>query len=290
MVEWVLDAARQAGVARIIAVVGHRAELVRETLAGATDVDFVLQETQQGTGHAVMMCRDALAGHDGPVLVLAGDTPLLKPQSLSRLLEQLTQGAAAVIGTAVTEANQGLGRIIRTPAGEFTRIVEEKDATPEERAVTEVNTGCYAFQCRPLLKALDVLRPNNKQNEYYLTDCPSLIQATGQRVVATPAFDLIEAMGVNTRAQLADVTRALRQQAAQRWLNSGVTIVCPELTVIDPQAEIGPETIIQPFTSILGPVRVGAGCQIGPHVSLRGPWQIPDRSHVPPMSALGPEP
>ncbi len=140
-----------------------------------------------------MMCREHLAHHTGPVFVLAGDTPLLRSESLEGLLQDLSVNrAACVIGTAVTEANEGLGRIVRDASGEFVRIVEQKDASPEERAITEINTGCYAFDGPSLLWALERIRPNNKQNEYYLTDCPTLLKQAGKRVVAARRFDFAE--------------------------------------------------------------------------------------------------
>lgn len=213
MVEYVLDAARDAGVSRLIVVVGHKAEEVRAALAGHADVEFALQAEQHGTGHAVQMCEPQLAGHDGPVLVLAGDTPLLKSETLRSLLdEQHNRDAACVIGTATTEANEGLGRIVRDAEGEFLRIVEQKDATPEDAAIQEINTGCYTFDCASLLSALSRIQSNNKQDELYLTDCPAVLKADGRTVVAACRFDIVEAMGVNTQAQLAEVERVLNNR------------------------------------------------------------------------------
>ena len=161
MIEYVLDAVRAAGVRRIVAVIGHQADLVRQALAGHGDVEFALQTEQKGTGHAVMKCAEALSGHDGPVLVLAGDTPLLRSESLTGLLDELCRNeAACVIGTAVTEANQGLGRVVRDERGNFVRIVEQKDATPQEAAIREINTGCYAFGAHELFDSLRRVQPN----------------------------------------------------------------------------------------------------------------------------------
>lgn len=211
MIEYVLDAARAAGADRLIVVVGFRAEVVRDLLKKHPDVEFAVQEQQLGTGHAVMMCRPQLADHRGPVLVLAGDTPLLRAASLTALLDAgRKQNAASVIGTAVTSKNAGLGRVVRSPDGAFERIVEERDATPEQKAITEINTGCYAFDGPALLSALDRLRPENDQAEYYLTDCPAILKADGRTVVASPTFTIEEAMGVNTPQQLAEVEEVLR--------------------------------------------------------------------------------
>lgn len=210
LIAHVVDAVRAAGVKRIIVVVGHRADEVRAELAGEPGIEFALQSEQLGTGHAVMMCADALADHDGPVFVLAGDTPLVRPETLRALLDDLRRtGAACVIGTAETDANEGLGRIVRNAAGEFVNIVEHRDATPEQREIREVNTGCYVFDCRALLDALARLRPDNAQAEYYLTDCPGLLKSEGRTVIASRRLDIAEAMGVNTPEQLAEVERAL---------------------------------------------------------------------------------
>uniref|UniRef100_A0A7C2K083 Glycosyl transferase family 2 n=1 Tax=Schlesneria paludicola TaxID=360056 RepID=A0A7C2K083_9PLAN len=287
MIEYVLDAARAAGVDRLVAVVGHRADLVQGYLSQYADIEFALQSEQKGTGHAVMMCREQLARHTGPVLILAGDTPLLRKESLAALLaEQQSQSAAAVIGTAVTEANQGLGRIVRNADGKFVKIVEEKDATPAEKQIREINTGCYAFDAQQLLVALDQIRPDNAQAEYYLTDCPKKLLDAGKTVLALQAFEMVEALGVNTRAQLAEATRTIQHAALARFMASGVTIVSPEQTVIDPRAQIGVDTVIEPFTVIRGPAVIGDDCRIGPHAVLDGPVHLPSGSSVEPFQVV----
>lgn len=213
MVEHVLDAARSSGVKRLVVVVGYKADVVRDGLARYRDVEFAMQSEQKGTGHAVRMCAEQLADHDGPVLVLAGDTPLLRGESLFALLSELRdQHAACVIGTAITENNFGLGRVVRSPSGEFLRIVEQKDTTPEEAAIREINTGCYAFDSRLLFQALMQIRPNNSQGEYYLTDVPAILKAEGHPVIAAPKLTIEEAMGVNTPEQLAEVEAVLRRR------------------------------------------------------------------------------
>ncbi|MCA8999124.1 MAG: NTP transferase domain-containing protein [Planctomycetaceae bacterium] len=211
MVDYVLDAAREAGATKIVLVVGHKADLVRQSLEHHQDVDFALQAEQLGTGHAAMCCRDQLHGHRGPILVLAGDTPLLKGSSLKALVQELqSAGAACVVGTADTENNQGLGRIVRSDSGEFLRIVEQKDATVEEQQITEINTGCFAFDGESLFAALDQVRPENAQGEYYLTDCVEILRNQGKRVIAARTFDIQEAMGVNTQEQLAEVEKVMQ--------------------------------------------------------------------------------
>lgn len=214
MVESVLDAARQAGARRLVLIVGHKAEQVEGALRHHPDVEFALQAEQLGTGHAVMCAHELLRDHQGPVLILAGDTPLLKGSSLAGLLTALrTEQAACVVGTARTENNHGLGRIVRDQQGEFLRIVEQRDATPEEQQITEINTGCFAFDGPALFQALQQVRPENAQGEYYLTDCAEILRKSGHRVVAACTLDIQEAMGVNTQEQLAEVEQVMRQGA-----------------------------------------------------------------------------
>lgn len=215
LVEYVLDAAAGAGAQRLVVVIGHRAELVREALAGRPGVEFAVQERQLGTGDAVKAATGTLGAHDGPVLVLNGDMPLIRSESLSRLLsEQQTRGAACVVGTATTEQNAGLGRIVRDAAGQFLRIVEERDASPEEAQIREINTGCFAFAGADLFAALQEIRPANQQAEYYLTDCAEILRRQGKTVVALPCFEIAESLGVNTPQQLAEVERAIQARSA----------------------------------------------------------------------------
>lgn len=215
LVDHVLDAAREAGAVRCVVVVGHKADEVQAALAHHPDVEFALQSERKGTGHAVMMARPNLEGHTGPVLVLTGDTPLLRGRSLAGLLDDLkSNGAACVVGTARTEQNQGLGRIVRDASGSFLRIVEQKDASPEEQAITEINTGCFAFEGTALFEGLDEVRPNNSQGEFYLTDCAEILRKKGRKVIAAERLDITEAMGVNTQEQLAEVEQVMRTRSA----------------------------------------------------------------------------
>ncbi len=214
ILEYVLDAARQAGAKRLILVVGHKAELVQQAMQHHADVEFALQTEQLGTGHAVMSAYELLKDHQGSVLVLAGDTPLLKGSSLAGLLDALsTENAACVVGTARTENNFGLGRIVRDAEGTFQRIVEQRDATPEEQKITEINTGCFAFEGPALFQALQDVRPENSQGEYYLTDCAEILRRQGRNVVAACTLGIEEAMGVNTQEQLAEVETAMKSRS-----------------------------------------------------------------------------
>lgn len=206
MIEYVLDALSKGGVDRVIAVVGYRAELVRETINGRAGVQFALQTEQLGTGHAVMMCRELLADHAGPVLVVTGDSPFMQSDSVAALLEEYhRRPAACVLGTAHKDNPDGLGRILRDANGQFVGIIEHRDATDEQRRITEVNMSYYVFNCRDMLATLDQIRPNNRQGEYYITDVPGLLVAQGKEVRALPALKPCESLGINTLEELAAV-------------------------------------------------------------------------------------
>jgi bifunctional UDP-N-acetylglucosamine pyrophosphorylase/glucosamine-1-phosphate N-acetyltransferase len=281
MIEYVLDAARAAGADRLIVVVGHKADLVRSSLAHHHDVVFAEQTEQKGTGHAVMMCEKHLAEHSGSVLILAGDTPLLQGSSLKALLDsQASQNAACVIGTADTCNNDGLGRVVRDSSGAFQCIVEQKDASPEQRKITEINTGCYAFNTPLLLSALKSVKPNNSQSEYYLTDCPRILMDQGHNVAATCSLTIEEALGVNTRVQLSEVSASIQKQIQTQLMLSGVTIEDPAQTHVDFGVSIGRDTVIRPFTVIDSNVTIGDDCTIGPFAHIRGPQTIASGTRI----------
>jgi bifunctional UDP-N-acetylglucosamine pyrophosphorylase/glucosamine-1-phosphate N-acetyltransferase/UDP-N-acetylglucosamine pyrophosphorylase len=211
MIEYVLDALAAGGVERVIAVIGYRADDVQAALVGRSGIEFVLQTERLGTGHAVQMAAPQLAGQAGPVLVVAGDSPLIQSDSVRTLLSYLWKHQPACLLGTLHKANpQGLGRIVRDAAGQFTGIVEEKDATEEQRKITEVNMSTYVFNCPDLLHALDQLQPNNKQGEYYLTDCPGILHREGKRVEALPVLKPCEALSINTIDELAQVEAEMR--------------------------------------------------------------------------------
>jgi bifunctional UDP-N-acetylglucosamine pyrophosphorylase / glucosamine-1-phosphate N-acetyltransferase len=215
MIGYVIDAARAAGVERILVVVGYRSDLVRQELAGEQGVEFVEQTEQLGTGHAVMVCREKLADEEGPVLILAGDSPLVQASSLRALLAEFSaQRPAVLLGTAYKPNPAGLGRIVRDAAGGFQAIVEEKDATPDQRAITEVNLSTYLFRPDALVSALQQLTANNVQGEYYLTDCPGVLRAEGETVVALPALQPCETLSINNPTDLAEVEEKMRKQVS----------------------------------------------------------------------------
>lgn len=216
MIGYTLDALRAAGVRRLILVVGYKAEDVQEALKDQADVEFALQTEQLGTAHAVMMCRPQLeayiAAGGGPVVVVAGDAPLMQAETVAAMLSDWQrEPAACLLGTIHVENPQGLGRIIRDETGNFTGIVEEKDATEQQRRITEVNQSYYIFNAADLLTALAQTRPDNAQAEYYLTDCPSLLLAAGRPVRALPILKPIEAISVNTLEELKKVEEMILQ-------------------------------------------------------------------------------
>ena len=212
MIRYVLDAVRAAGIEQMVVVVGHRADLARVELAGEPGVAFAEQTQQLGTGHAVMMCREQLQGRDRPVLILAGDSPMVQVSSLRAVLAEFAaRQPACLLGTASKPNPTGLGRIVRDSDGNFLAIVEEKDATSAERAVTEVNMSTYVFQAADLLWALDQLTADNAQGEYYLTDCPGVLKKAGKKVVAVNVLQPCEALSINTPAELAAVEDEMRR-------------------------------------------------------------------------------
>lgn len=212
MIRYVVDALRQADVAQIVTVVGYRSDLVREELAGEPCVTFVEQSEQLGTGHAVMMCREQLAAQQGPVLVVAGDSPMLQSSSVRKLLDEFHGGNyTCLLGTVERDDPTGYGRVVRDAEGNFTGIVEEKDATEAQRAIREVNVSTYVFDAAELLGALEELTDQNAQGEYYITDCPAILLAAGKRVQALKVLEPCEALSINSGEELAAVERELER-------------------------------------------------------------------------------
>ena len=217
LVRWVVDALRAAGIGEVIVVVGHRAELVEACLADVPGLTFAIQRQQRGTGDAVAAAAEGIearlaADRRRPVVIVCGDSPMLRPGSVRALLERFAQlDASCLVGTAVTVDPQGLGRIVRDPSGRFLRIVEQKDASVEERAIREVNMSTYVFAAEDLLRALSRLDNSNASGEYYLTDCPGILLGEGSLVDAVPCLDPSETLSVNTPEQLAEVAEALRR-------------------------------------------------------------------------------
>ena len=215
LVAYVIDSLRTAGVEKIVSVVGYKAELVEQTLSDSyQNIEFALQSEQLGTGHAVMMCRDNIKDHNGPVVVVAGDSPMLQSDSIKTLLDDFsTNHPACLLGTLIHENPTGLGRIVRDDEGNFVGIVEEKDASDEQKKIDEVNMSTYVFDCQHLLATLDKLTDDNQQKEYYITDVPGILLQESQDVRALPVLKPIEALSVNTVEHLADVERAMKEKS-----------------------------------------------------------------------------
>jgi bifunctional UDP-N-acetylglucosamine pyrophosphorylase/glucosamine-1-phosphate N-acetyltransferase len=270
MIAYVVDAVRGAGAKTVIVVVGYGADQVQAALAGQSDVLFATQSRQLGTGDAVKACRPLLGDYEGPALVLVGDEPLVRSTPLAALLARhQAEHAACLMGTAIVPDPTGFGRILRDSAGRFLRIVEQRDCSPEEAAIKEVNPSCYVFELPGLWNALERLDTGNAQGEYYLTDAPSLLLAMGRKVLALPTLDPDDILGINTRQHLAQASAIMQSRIQDRHMTEGVTIVDPRSTFIDGRAEIGRDTLIFPYTVISGTVRVGMNCRIGPFAHLR---------------------
>jgi len=269
MISYVLDAVEEAGIKKTIVVAGHGSEMVARAVGASAAV--ALQSEQLGTGHALLQARNFLADFRGDILVVCGDTPRIRPATLAGLAaEHASAGAAATVLTAAVDDPFGYGRVLRDAAGQVTRIVEEKDATPEEKRVREVNTGIYCFSAAGLFEALAGLAPANAQGEYYLTDVVGRYVEKGLLVRAVAVKDPGEAAGVNDRLQLAGAERSIRSALLEDLMRSGVTVIDPASTFVDRGVRIGPDTVIYPFTMVEGDTIVGAGCVIGPGTRLVG--------------------
>ena len=252
---------------RIFAVVGHQAEQVRQSVAGAR-IGFIQQTEQKGTGHAVMIGRDAMAHLDGYLMVLYGDSPLLRVETLRRLIAQETEGGTAgVLISALMDDPTGYGRVIRDAdsdsCGHVLDVVEQKAATPEQLAIREANMGIYCFRADLFWKHVDEIQPNNPAREYYLTDMPAILTRAGHTVEAMRIDDPGEALGINDRAQLALVDGIFRERKRSALMAAGVTLIKPETITIDAAVEIGMDTIVEPFAQILGKTTIGENCRIG---------------------------
>ena len=218
-----------------------------------------------------MQAAEALRGYDGDVAVLMGDAVFLEPETLRKVLaEHSSAGARATVVTGVLEDPTGLGRIVRDADGRVKAIVEERDASAAEKAIREVNSGCYVFDYGRLRRALEKLRPDNRQKEYYVTDVVRLFVEEGDTVLCVAAEDAREVLGINTRGELALAARLLRERTLERLMLSGVTVVDPATTHVDPRARVSPDTVIEPFSILEGALVVEAGCHLGPYCHLVG--------------------
>lgn len=262
MVEHAITAAKEAGADEICVVVGHGADIVKSEIK--SEVTFVTQDKQLGTGHAVKCARDFI-GREGETMILFGDTPLITGATLKRLVEMHKfTGNAITVLSAKIEDPTGYGRIIRDLDGSFVKSVEHKDATEEERLCDEVNSGMYVFNSAELYDALDKITNNNAQGEYYLPDTLMIIKDKGLSVDAMVVEDATEIEGVNSRVQLAHAESVMKRRINEKWMTLGVTIIDPETTYIEPAAVIENDVVIYPNTFILGNSLVQTDSVIGP--------------------------
>lgn len=267
MVRHLLDAQRSAGISRRIVVIGSMGEQVQAALGD--EVEYVWQKEQLGTGHAVMQVAPLLQGQTGITLICNGDTPLITSETIVKLIELHRQrGVAATVLTGIVDNPFGYGRVIRGEDGSVLRIVEEKDASPEEKAVPEINSGTYCFDTAALLEALKSVTNENAQGEYYLTDCLDILRRRGKRIAAFTAADPNEILNVNDRVQLAQVEAVLREKIRLRHMRNGVTLIDPLSTYIDMDVEIGADTVVYPGTILTGSTVIGRGCLIGPYSQI----------------------
>ncbi|MDQ0257859.1 bifunctional UDP-N-acetylglucosamine pyrophosphorylase/glucosamine-1-phosphate N-acetyltransferase [Evansella vedderi] len=267
MVQHIVDQVKGCKVKKVITVVGHGAEKVKDQLGA--EVSYVLQEEQLGTGHAVMQAESLLSGEKGTTVVLCGDTPLLTQQTIDALIEEHeTQKAKATILTAVADDPTGYGRIIRDNDGTVRKIVEHKDATNEELTVKEINTGTYCFDNEALFKALKKVGNDNVQGEYYLPDVVEILQEQGEVIAAYGTDDFNETIGVNDRVALSRAEILMKNRINKQMMINGVTLIDPNNTYISSDAKIGRDTVVYPGSIIQGNTEIGEGCIIGPYTEI----------------------
>jgi len=276
MLAHVISACRLAGVDRLVVVVGHGKDQVIQAFAADRDVTWVSQDEQHGTGHAVLCCKNALSGMSGSVVVVAGDMPLIQRETIAELLEARERsGDALTLATAELDDPSGYGRIIRDADGRIRGIVEHKDCTDEQLTIAEVNPSFYCFEAQQLLTVLEELRPS-PGGELYITDTVALLRAKGQGVSATVQVEPEEALGINTRVSLVQVSRTMQDRIQWRLLNEGVTIVDPDNTWIEADASVGRDSVILPFSFVGCGATIGAGCRVGPFAYVAGGETVGD--------------
>jgi bifunctional UDP-N-acetylglucosamine pyrophosphorylase/glucosamine-1-phosphate N-acetyltransferase len=268
MIEHVLTQANALSPKSTVVVVGHQAAAVQAALVKQSGLSFVVQEPQLGTAHALLTAEPALQSAGGTLILLSGDVPLLKAKTLAKLLRaHLETGAAATVVTAIVDQPRGYGRIVRS-GEQIARIVEERDASSTEREIREINSGIYAFALDGLFAALREIAAENAQGEYYLPDLVGIYRERGQRVQSLLIDDTDEIRGINSRIELANVSRIVRQEKNESLMAAGVTIEDPATTYIDSSVEIGTDTVIRPGVSIEGATLIGRACVIHSGVRL----------------------
>ena len=274
----VCQATSYIGVEESIIIVGHQAEEVKAEMG--TKYKYALQEKQLGTGHAVMQAEPYLSKDVETVVVLCGDTPLLTGAALQKLLKHHQEtGAFATILSAILEEPSNYGRIVRNAAGQVEMIVEEKDASPREKAIKEINSGTYCLNREALFNALKKITPENKQGEYYLTDVIEILVKNNQKVEAVAVENPVEISGINTRVHLAEAEKAFQKRVNEKWMLEGVTIFDPSVTYIETSVEIGIDTVILPFSCLKGDTKIGEDCIIGPYTTLEN-THVGNATHI----------
>jgi bifunctional UDP-N-acetylglucosamine pyrophosphorylase/glucosamine-1-phosphate N-acetyltransferase len=286
MLRYVLDACYEAGCERAVVVVGHGKELVQAEFVRDDRIDWVEQTEQLGTGHAVRVCEAELKKYQqhsphGDVFILAGDGPLVRADNL-KALRQAHQDdrAAASLATAVVDDPTGYGRIVRSADGDFTEIVEQLDATPEQREIREINVSLYCARVDELLMALGRLTNQNKKGEYYLTDVFGILRAAGKRVSAVQAVAAEDVLSVNSREQLAQVDALLQDRIQREHRANGVSITSGLSVYVEAGATIGPDTVIHPFSFVGRDASIGADCVIGPYAVVPRTGIVPEGTTV----------
>jgi bifunctional UDP-N-acetylglucosamine pyrophosphorylase / glucosamine-1-phosphate N-acetyltransferase len=253
---------------KTIVVVGHQADQIQDRFKDAR-IRFALQKEQLGTGHAVLQAAPLLEGFTGTVLILCGDVPLVKAETLAAFVDHFREkNAVFSVLTAVVEDPHGYGRMIRDPEGWVEKIVEEKDATPEERKIQEINTGIYCVKASFLIEGLKGIGKENAQGEYYFTDLVGIARRKGMRCSALPVKDPVEVMGINTRIDLAKAQEVLRQKKIRELMLAGVTVLDPKAAYVDQKVEVGKDTTLWPNCTLQGATKIGEGCVIEPNVKI----------------------
>lgn len=267
LVQWVYEAAQKAGSEKTVLVVGHKKEDV--IAAMGEDKLYAYQEVRLGTGHAVMMTEEFFKDYDGTVVILSGDTPLITEETVLRAVKYHEENENSVTGiTAILDNPFGYGRIVRDENGSFIRIVEQKDASEEEKKINEINSGMYCFDGKDLFHALSKITNKNAQNEYYLTDTLEILRNEGKKVDASPLCTPEEILGVNDRVNLAVTQKIKQSQIVKKHMLNGVTVIDPDNTYIDDDVEIAPDAVIYPSTFLKGKTKISSGCIIGPSSTI----------------------
>ena len=280
MLDHVIDIVKGAGISDIIVVAGYGIDLLKDSLKGKK-ARVVLQKKLLGSGDAVAAAKEALERYSGDLLVICGDTPLIRPQTVKELIaKHENAGASATVLTANLKDPTGYGRIMRGSDKRVVKIIEDQEASLYEKVIEEINVGTYCFKANDLFEALNTVRSDNKKNEYFLTDVIEIMHKSGKTVESVLSTDNDEIIGINSRNDLAEATSVLKTRILEDIMASGVTVQDPLTTTVYPGVEIGGQTVIYPNTIIESRVTIGAGCHIGPFARIRSDVTIGDNVEV----------